>query len=223
MADTSTDETEAQVTPSNETGNTETPTQVTSSADVEAAARKAEAERHRANQLANELAKLKEAQAEAERKQLQEKEEYKTLYEKTDAELKAIREEKESQERASLLASETDNVFKDYPANVVEVAKTAGIALTDDSEAARAVLKEKLDSLASKVGTPVSTSNNPAETGPAATAETGRLGKPRSLGVDDGTKSFNDGYQKKFSDYVKTIPGIQTMKQQAGYSDPSKN
>lgn len=214
--DTPTGETAAPVAPSNEPSTATAPTG-NSNADVEAAKREAEQARIRANQLENELKKEREAKAEAERKQLEEKEEYKALFEKTDAELKAIREEREAQERNAALSAETETLFKDYPANVVEVAKTAGISLTDDSEAARNALKEKLDNLQKTVAPVTPTSNNPAETGPASTGDSGRLGQPKTLGVDDGTKSFNDNYQKKFSEYVKTIPGISEMKKQAGY------
>lgn len=214
--------------PSNEPSTPTVPTPDTSSADVEQAKKVAEQANMRANQLANELQKIKDNQSEAERKQLEEKEEYKTLFEKADAELKAAREAREADEKQRSLSTETDSVFKDYPANVVDVAKTAGISLTDDSEAARTSLKEKLDAIKGKVGTvstvtPSNPSNPAAETRDyhALTAPPegdGRRGWEASpLAMEGATGSKN---QPVFKEYVRGHPSISnalnTMRKNAG-------
>lgn len=176
----------------------------------------------------NELAKMKADQEAAQRKQLEEKEEYKTLFEKADAELKAAREAREADEKLRTLSTETDSVFKDYPANVVDVAKTAGISLTDDSEAARTSLKEKLDAIKDKVGTTSTvTASNPSN--PAAETRDyrtltappegdGRRGWEASpLAMEGATGSKNSPV---FKEYVKGHPSIsnalKTMRQNAG-------
>lgn len=216
MVDTPSGETATPSAPSNDTGNTTAPVGDNSSADVEAAKKEAEQARMRANQLENELAKIKEAQSAAERKQLEEKEEYKQLFEKTNAELESIRQEKEANERRAQLAAATDDVFKDYPSNVVDLAKTAGLSLSDDSDVARASLKEKLDTFAKSVGAPTASPNNPSSTGPAATGQPEGLGRPKTIGFDDGGKGLRQTDDKKVGDYIRTIPAIQEMKKQAG-------
>lgn len=124
--------------------------------------------RMRANQLENEKSARDKAAEEANRKRLEEKEEYKKLYEKSDAELKAIREREEAEARNSELATLSQDVFKDYSKEVQEIAQTAGISLTDESEVARATLKSKLDEIAKRV-TPgqVAQGNNPNNLPPA--------------------------------------------------------
>lgn len=164
MADDTTPvETATPTAPSNEPGTAAVPPVDNSSADVETAKREAEQARIRANQLENENKKLKEAQAELDRKSLEEKEEFKTLYEKTQAQLDEIKATQENANRQAQLTEATNTVFKDYPAEVVELAKTAGLSLSDDSETAQTALKEKLDAFKVKI-TPGSTvtSNNPS-------------------------------------------------------------
>lgn len=119
--------------------------------------------RMRANQLENEKIARDKAAEDARRKQLEENEEYKKLYEKSDAELKAIREKEEADARQRELATISQDVLKDYSKEVQEIAQTAGISLSDDSEVARANLKSKLDEIAKRV-TPgkVATANNPS-------------------------------------------------------------
>lgn len=202
MADTPTGETVTPEAPSNETGNTNTPPQVTVSADVEAAKKEAEQARIRANQLANELAKIKADQDAAKAKQLEEKEEFKTLYEQTQARLAEIENEKAEQERNALLEQTSQSVLKDYPANVIELAKTTGLSLSDDSEAAVAIFKEKLDAIKSQVG-PVATpsANNPHNPAPAAATHEELMARMR--GGDKGA----------VNEYIRELPAIKRMKE----------
>lgn len=219
MADTPSGETVTPVAPSNEPSTTAAPATDNSSADVEQAKREAEQARIRANQLENELKKLRDQQAEAERKKLEENEEWKTIAEKSQSELRELREEQDRQARQSALTAATENVFKDYPAEVVDIAKTTGLSLLDDSESARTALTEKLNTIKDKlgVGAPTVTSSNPMT--PAASTSSGepeRLGQPRTIGFDDGGKDLKPANPAKFREYVNGLEGIKTMKRQAG-------
>lgn len=202
--------------PSNDPSNAPAPNGDNSSADVEQAKKAAEQATMRANQLANELQKIKDSQSEAERKQLEEKEEYKALYEKNDAELKKLREEREANERQAQLTTSTESVFKDYPADVVDVAKTAGLGLTDDSEAARTSLKERLDAIKEKVnpkGTPVA-SNNPSDPAPA--------NPDRAKLVQDMAIKGAAGDDSAAMQYIGGLSAIDEMRRQAGYPVPER-
>lgn len=202
--------------PSNDTGTTATPPQVTSSADVEAAKREAEQAKIRANQLENENRKLKEAQEEAQRKQLEEKEEFKTLYEKTQAQFDELKSAQESAQRQTELASATESVLKDYPAEVVEIAKTTGLSLSDDSEASQAALKEKLDAIKSKVapGTTV-TSNNPSNpTEPQLTRE--QLVTKGEDGVSPMAWAGAKGDESVARKFAGSLNAVKEMKRMAG-------
>lgn len=217
MADTPIGETATTSEPKNEGTTTSAPiTDNTSNADVEQAKREAEQARMRANQLENELKAVREKQLEAERKQLEEKEEYKTLFEKTDAELKAIREAQEASQRQLELSKATEDVFKDYDPAVVKIAQTTGLGLTDDSEDAKKSLTDKLNAIKETVGpqTPV-TSNNPSSSAPT-TQTSEALGRPKQIGVDDGGTAITDGSQKKVMDYIGGLSAVERMRRDAG-------
>jgi chromosome segregation ATPase len=201
----------AAAAPSNESSTPAAPATDNSSADVEQAKKAAEQATMRANQLENELKKIRDNQSEAERKQLEEKEEFKALYEKNEAELKQIRETREAEERQRTLQSETETVFKDYPANVAELAKTAGLSLIDDSEAARSALKEKLEAIKTQIGsagTPAVNPNNPAA--PAA------ANPDRAKLVENMALAGAQGDDKPTRAFIRSLPQINEMKRQAG-------
>lgn len=204
MADTLPSETVTPEAPSNETGTTNTPPQVTVSADVEAAKKEAEQAKIRANQLANELAKIKADQEAAKAKQLEEKEEFKTLYEQTQSKLKEIEDANAEAERKTALEAATQDVFKDYPANVVELAKSVGLGLTDDSEASVQLLKEKLDAFKKQI-VPSSTpgANNPHAPAPAAASQ------------EELLKRMRGGDKTAVKEYINSIPAVQKMREQA--------
>lgn len=203
--DTTTVETVTPAAPSNEPGTTPAPvTDNKSSDELEAARKEAEQAKMRANQLANQLAEKEKAETAARQKQLEEKEEFKTLYEQTQSRLKEIEEAQAAQERQEELKEATEIVFKDYPANVVEVAKTAGLSLSDDSEASRVLLKEKLDAIKDKVpGSPTPRANNPHSPAPAAPEKTELVNRMRN-GDESATR-----------EYIRNLPSIQRMKELA--------
>ena len=219
MADTPNGET---VTPgdsqTNGTPPTATPVANVDTAEVERLRKEKEQADLRIRQLENERQARETADREAEAARLKQNEEYKTLYEKSNAELERIREESETKERQATLSTATSDVFKDYPQAVQDIAKTTGLSLSDDSELARAALKEKLDSLQTVVGgtTPQVTSSNPSTAAPVATGEPTTLGRPRQLGIDNGTVAQTEMNPQKFSEYIKKIPAIDHMKRQAG-------
>jgi chromosome segregation ATPase len=217
MADTpQAGETVTPTAPSNEPGTTTTPPVVTSSADVEQAKRDAEAQRLRANQLQNELDKAKQAQDEAQRKQLEEKEEFKTLYEKTQAQLNEITAAQENATRQTQLASETETLLKDYPTEVAKIAKTAGLVLSDDSDASKAALKVKLDELKSTVspGTIV-TSNNPSNPSePQLTRE--QLVTKGEDGVSPMAWAGAKGDESVSRKFAASLNAVKEMKRMAG-------
>lgn len=212
--ETPTGETQASSAPSNEPGNTTAPVTDNSSADVEAAKRAAEQATIRANQLANENAKLKAEQEAAKAKQLEEKEEFKTLYEQTQSKLKEIEEAQAAADRQKELSTATEEVFKDYDPKAVELAKVAGLGLSEDSDAARAILKEKLDVFQKQLGTTANPgANNPRQDTPnTATREelTKRAnpweGSPMSVAAAKGDDSA-------VRSYIKDLPAVARMKE----------
>jgi chromosome segregation ATPase len=194
-------ETPAPVAPSNEPGNTNTPPQVTVSADVEAAKREAEQAKIRANQLANEKKALEDKLAEVERKKLEEKEEFKTLYEQTNARLAEREAADAAKERSAELTKATEAVYAEYPSNVVELAKTAGLSLSDDSEEAAKALKEKLEVFKSKVGPSAPSANNP------------RPVTPEVASREEQMKRIRGGDKAALGEFIRSNPGIQRMKE----------
>lgn len=214
MADTTPVETVTPEATSNGTGTTTDPTQDNSSADVEAAKREATQAQLRANQLQNELEKFKQAQADAEKRQLEEKEEFKTLYEQTQSRLKEIEDAQSAQERQKELSTATETVFKDYPENVVAVAKTAGLSLSDDSQAAQAVLKEKLEAIQKQVGSPAKpVANNPHNPGPQATDRSELVARQNVFEGSPMSQASAKGDESVIQKYISELPAIQRMKE----------
>lgn len=216
MADTPTGETVTPVAPSNEPGITTDPTQDNRSADVEAAKREAEQARIRANQLENEVRKFKEQQEAAERKTLEEKEEFKQLYEQLKSQIDERDAKDAEQTRTRELQTATESIYKDYSEAAVELAKVAGLSLSDDSEAAQAALKQKLDVFQKQVGTPTAspTSNNPHNPAPAAT-DRKQLVQRNGDGVSPMALAGAKGDESVIKSYIAQLPAIQRMKELA--------
>jgi ElaB/YqjD/DUF883 family membrane-anchored ribosome-binding protein len=216
MADTPNGETVTPAALSNEPSTPAAPaTDNSGQADVEQAKREAEQARLRANQLQNELDKIKQSQSDAQQKQLLEKEEFKTLYEQTQSRLKEIEDAQSAKERQSELSTATEAVFKDFPANVVEVAKTAGLGLSDDSEAAQAVLKDKLATIQKQVGssTPAPTSNNPHNPGPQAQSRQELVQRGNVWEGSPMAHASARGDETVIKKYISDLPAIARMKE----------
>ncbi len=193
-------------------------------AEVERLRKEADQAKMDAASTRNELAKIRADQEAARQKQLEEEGRYKELSEKQAQELKALKDAQEAETRNREISNATDEVLKDYPAEVIDIAKTTGIGLSDASDEAKTSLKEKLDVIKSKVAPSNVTvdSSNPNPATPTSNpGQPVELGKPRSIGYDDGTKPYSEMNQGKFHDYIKDNPGLNAMKQIAGYTPKS--
>lgn len=209
-------ETTTASTVKNDNGTTTVPATDNRSAEAEQAKREAEQAKMRANQLENELAKIRQAQSEAERKRLEEKEEFKSLYEQAKAQLDETRERQEAQDQAKAVEVATEVVFKEYPDNVVELAKTAGLSLADDSEASVTILKGKLDAFKAKLGGgSASTSSNNNRQDQGASIDRGELVKRNADGVSPMAMAGAKGDLSVVRSYIRAIPAIERMKQMA--------
>ena len=85
----------------------------------------------RANQLENELKKREAAEEAAKLKQLEENNEWKSVAEQNRIKLEALEAEREADERAKELAAAKQEVFKEFPAEVIELAEETGLNLSD--------------------------------------------------------------------------------------------
>lgn len=113
--------------------------------------KKAEQSEMRARQLENEKAARDKTDEEARQKQLEEQNEFKTLYEREKEQRESLERERENTTKQSAIDKAESSIFSGYPAEVTDVAKVAGMTLSDDSETAQAELKKKLDEIATKV------------------------------------------------------------------------
>lgn len=217
MADTPTGETVNPGDSQTEATNTSTPVlDNASAAEVERLRKEKEQADLRIRQLQNEAEARKKADAEAEAKRLEEKEEYKTLYESTQEKLQSLESAQQNAERQAQLSSATDSIYKDYSPEVVDVAKTAGLVLTDDSEASQTALKEKLDSIKSKVAPGLAvTSNNPSDPAQAQVTREQLVTKG-----DDGISPLAwagaKGDETVARKYAGSLEAVKQMKRNAG-------
>lgn len=174
MADTPTGET---VTPGDSQTNattTSTPPQDNASAaEVERLRKEAEQKELRIRQLENER-KAREEKDEAERqKQLEEQNEWKAIAEQNKAKLDALEKEREEAIAKMELEEKQNEVFKDFPEDVVELAKETGLTLSENSEEATEALKTKLNKLSERVVSKnkVTANNQNTVTNPESRAE----------------------------------------------------
>jgi hypothetical protein len=104
----------------------------------------------RANQLENELKKIREAEEAAKQKQLEEQNEFKSLYEQEKAKREEFEKERQEAEAKAQLSSAENEVFGEFPDDVVEIAKDAGIGLNETSDEAKERLRSTLSKLSGK-------------------------------------------------------------------------
>lgn len=177
-------------------------------AEVERLKKEAEQARMRANQLENELKKKKEAEEAAKLKQLEEQNEWKSVAEQERAKREALEQEREAEERAKTLSTAKQEIFKGFPAEVIEIAEETGLGLTEDTDEARAALKEKLDKINARV---VKTStpgpNNPQTPSPVAANR------------QELIKQAKYGNREARMKVISTIPAVQEMRRQAGFTE----
>lgn len=204
MPDTPTGETVAPVVPKNDVTPTVTPPveKTVDNSELEAARKKAEQAEMRANQLANKLEAIEKAEADSKAKELEEQNKFKDLYEQEKTKREQIESEKEAAERKAEIKTKSDELFKDYPDSVKELADDTGLTLADTDEDTVAAFKDKLDRIKSKVANQKVTPNNPGTPAPQ---------------TDVSSQDMHDimADPKKFEEYVrKNTKGIASMTRQ---------
>lgn len=180
-----------------------TPNQGADAVNAELLRKEAEQAKMRANQLANELAAIKQAQEEAKQKQLEEQQEYKSLYEQTQSKLQEISEEKERSEKAQEIAKQESQLTSEYSDAVLKVAETAGLKLTDTDEDAIKSFKAKMDTLQEQVGKDAKVTpnnNNPVKVvteDRGAYLEKARQGDKQAMDQAIGTLNFVKAFKSQ--------------------------
>lgn len=186
-------------------------------AEVERLRKEAEQAKMRANQLENELAAKRQAEADAQAKKLEEDGQLKEALAAERAEKQRLLDEKDAAERSALLNKETGDVLSKYSPAVVDIAKTAGLSLVDDSDEAKADLSKKLDDIAAKLGgqARVDSNNPPVSTPPTQSKEAllGAMGDPSLRPRDRDAAGLK---------YISGLETIKAMKEAAGYTPPTQ-
>lgn len=188
-----------------------TTTTVTPQIDVEEIRRQAQQAEMRANQLANQLAAKEKAEEEARQKQLEEQNQWKELYEQERAAKSALEQEREEAVKRATIETVKSGIFANYSQEVLDVANTAGLTLTDDSDAAKADFTKRLDAIAEKFA-------------PAPKKVVGNNIPPSTPSVD-GDRSklisqmrFNDNNlaESARKQLISNLPGVNAMREAAG-------
>lgn len=160
----------------------------------------------RANQLQNALDKKAAEDDAAKLKQLEENNEWKAVAEQNRAKLEAMETEREQEQRAKELAAAKQEVFKSFPAEVIELAEETGLSLSDSTEEAKEALKAKLEKISARVVTkaPV-TPNNPAN---PSTPDADRSEKLKRMAYGDKAAR---------AEIISNLPGVEAMRKMAGF------
>lgn len=213
MDDTGKPETVVQEPVSNDTSTATVPTSSSdnSSAELQKARKDAEQARMEANLFRNKLAEKEKLESETQAKKLEEEGQYKELLAKERAEKEALLSEKDAAERSAILSAGTNEVLGKYSPAVVDIAKTAGLSLVDDSDEAKVSLAEKLDSIQAKVGGQAKVQgNNPA---PSVQQPQGKEELIATMQNTDLRARDRDAASLKF---VSGLKSLDTMREQAG-------
>lgn len=156
----------------------------------------------RANQLQNKLDETAAEKAERERKELEENQKFKELADQERARADALEEGIKERERKASIDAATEQIFADYNEDVVELAKEAGISLTEASEEAQTALKAKLDKFADRI----QSKRTPSPTNP----QTSQPGNSKQQAMDNYIANRGKaGEMAAFAELAKTIPSIQ--------------
>ena len=182
------------------------PVNTVDTAEVERLKKEAAQAQMRANQLENELKKREAAEEAARLKQLEENNEWKSVAEQNRAKLEALEAEREAEERSKELAAAKQEVFKEFPAEVIELAEETGLSLSDVTDDAKEALKAKLEKIQSRVVTnkPV-TPNNPANPAPVDADRSEKL------------KRMAYGDKQARQEIISSLPGVEAMRKMAGF------
>lgn len=159
----------------------------------------------RANQLNNQLEAKAKAEEEAKAKKLEEQNEFKSLYEQEKAKREAVENERQEAETKQALSIAEQAIFAEFDPSAIEVAKDAGLSLSEDSDEAKAALKTKLEKIQSKlVSTPVS-SNNPGIT-------------PENPDQTKKIEAMRAGNTQARDEVIGGLKSLDFMRAQAGYT-----
>jgi hypothetical protein len=120
-------------------------------AEVERLRKEAEQATLRANQLANQLKAKEDAEEKARQAALEEQNEWKTIAEQEKAKRLDLEAEQERAVAKIQLDESQTEVFKEFPDDVVELAKDTGLTLNENSEEAKEALKSKLNKLSERI------------------------------------------------------------------------
>lgn len=209
-------ETASQGNVSNDVSNAPAPvTDNGSTAEVERLRKEAEQATMRANQLANQLESKTKAEEAAKQKQMEDKEEFKQLYEQLKQQIDERDARDAERERQATLQGATQDILKEYPQEVQELATTAGLSLNDDSDEAKKTLTEKLDAFKARVvttGVPV-TSNNTTQTAPVGVDRQAIVHRESSADGSVMAMEAAKGNLKPTYQYISSLPAIQRMKE----------
>jgi len=216
MADTpSNGETASQGTVSNDVSQVSTPAgDNANSAEVGRLRKELEQKTMRENQLANELEQKRKAEETAKAEQLREKEEFKTLYEQTQSRLNEMETNAEAERKRQQLGQATQDILKEYPDTVKDLAATAGLSLNDDTEEAKTELKGKLDDIKSKVApTSTVTANNPRSPAPSNVDKESLVARSMVGGESPMALAGARGDPTVAFEYIRQLPAIQRMRE----------
>ena len=217
MADTPTGETVTPEAPSNNATPTATPVvNAVDPAEFERLKKEAEQATLRANQLANQLKAKEEAEAASKAKQLEENQQFKELWEKSEAEKQALLDKQAEEQRKAELANQTSTVLSSYSPTVQELARTAGLTLSDDSDEAQAELKAKLDAFAAKVPSARVEPNNPAPSAPGTPDRESALNVMRMNNVPNSAK------QAATKKAIGSLESMKVLRANAGIPEPTQ-
>lgn len=207
MSDTTTVETATPVVKNEVTPPSAPAPQVntTDNSELDRVKKELEQTQMRANQLNNQLEAKAKAEEEAKAKQLEEQNEFKSLYEQEKAKREAQDNERQEAETKQNLTIAEQAIFAEFDPSAIEVAKDAGLTLTEDSDEAKAALKTKLEKIQSKVVTGNVTSNNP-----------GSL--PEKNDRAELLPAMRAGSTEARDKAVGTLKSLDVMRAQAGYT-----
>jgi hypothetical protein len=169
MADTPTGET---VTPGDSQPTVQTPAapapapaNASDQADVERLRKEKEQADLRIRQLENEKAARDKADEEAKQQRLADNDEWKQIAEQEKAKREALENERQEAETKQALRLSEEAIFAEFSQDAIDVAKEAGLSLTEDSDSAKEAFKSRMQKISEKVvSTPQVTPNNPGVT-----------------------------------------------------------
>lgn len=163
-------------------------------------------------ELEEKLAARERADADARAKKLEEEGQLKEALAVERAEKQRLLDERTAAEERAALTQSTEEVLSKFSPAVVDIAKTAGLSLVDDSDEAKTSLEAKLNDIAGKLGSTAKVeANNPSvSTPPAESREAlvGAMGDP-SLRPHEREKVANK--------FISGLDSVKAMKASVGY------